>query len=144
MAWRELEFRDFGRLPRRFAFSGGLVGLGDRYRKPSVLSRIPTMLITFALVSIGWVFFRAPTLPDSLTVLRVLFAPKLGDWPVPAPMMCLAAASLVIAVLEERFGLGERISRAPVWIVAAAIGALLFLVELFGQDKAIPFIYFQF
>ena len=121
-----------------------LLGLGDRSRKPGIVLRVPAMLITFALVSIGWVFFRAPTLPDSLIVLRALFARNLGNWPVPASMMCLAAASLVIAVLEERFGLGERISRAPMWSVAAVIGVLLFLVELFGQDKSIPFIYFQF
>jgi hypothetical protein len=58
--------------------------------------------------------------------------------------MVLAAAALIIAILEERFSLGERVSRAPVWAVAAMIGVLLFVVELFGQDAALPFIYFQF
>lgn len=121
-----------------------LLGLGDRDRKPPLVLRIPAMLVTFALVSIGWVFFRARTLPDSLTVLRALAGAPLGKWPVPPALMFLAAAALIIAILEERFSLGERISLAPVWAVAAVIGMLLFLVEIFGQDASLPFIYFQF
>lgn len=121
-----------------------LLGLGDRYRQPPLLLRIPATAITFTLVCIGWVFFRARTLPDSIAVIRALLAPDSGDWPVPAPIMCLAAAGLAIAILEERFPLAEHLSRAPLWTVAAIAGSLLFLVEIFGQDAALPFIYFQF
>ena len=121
-----------------------LLRIGDRYRKPAVLFRVPEMLFTFALVSIGWVFFRAKTLHDSLFVIRALFGAKLGKWPVPSWLMFLAAAALLVAIVEETLGLSERVSRASTWSVAAIIGMLLFLVELFGQDAALPFIYFQF
>lgn len=35
-------------------------------------------LLTFAFVVIAWVFFRAPTLPDALSILRAMFTPSFG------------------------------------------------------------------
>jgi D-alanyl-lipoteichoic acid acyltransferase DltB (MBOAT superfamily) len=102
-------------------------------------------ILTFALVSIGWVFFRAANLSDSLWVIGNLFhGPRghtlLGPW-----YLRLIALALLLAVLEEKAEWFERVVRAPAWVYASAMAILLFAVELLGvTEVAVPFIYFQF
>ncbi len=103
--------------------------------------------LTFGLVSIGWVFFRAATFADSRYVISQMFqraagAPNL----LIAPWLAwLAVFSLIAAFLEERLDWAERLPRGPAWAYAAALIVLLFVVETVGvTDKQIPFIYFQF
>ena len=103
--------------------------------------------LTFGLVSIGWVFFRAATFADSRYVVSQMFqraagAPNL----LIAPWLAwLAVFSLIAAFLEERLDWAERLPRGPAWAYAAALIVLLFVVETVGvTDKQIPFIYFQF
>lgn len=102
-------------------------------------------LFTFILVCIGWVFFRAATLHDSLQVLGQMFhAPPghmlLGPW-----YLRLAGLSLVLAILEETTGWFDALAKAPAWAYAAVLALLLLSVELVGvSETAVPFIYFQF
>jgi alginate O-acetyltransferase complex protein AlgI len=104
-------------------------------------------LLTFALVCVGWVFFRAVTLEDSLFVLGQMFA---GAWNpadvlVPAWLFAFVGLALLIAMAEERWEWIERMPRGPAWAYAAAVVLLLFAVELLGvTEKTVPFVYFQF
>jgi hypothetical protein len=64
---------------------------------------------------------------------------------IPAWLGCVLAASLAIALFEEKFEWIERLAKGPAWAYVAAVVALLFCVELIGvTEKAIPFVYFQF
>jgi len=102
-------------------------------------------LATFALVSIGWVFFRAATLRDSLNILGRLFTGPHGHIVWPHWMLWYAILMLLLAVLEERRQWFERLPAAPAWAYAAAIAMCLFCLELIGfTDRPVPFIYFQF
>jgi hypothetical protein len=57
----------------------------------------------------------------------------------------MLAASLAIALFEEKFDWIERLARGPAWAYVAAVVTLLFSVELVGvTEKAVPFVYFQF
>ncbi len=103
------------------------------------------VILTFALVCVSWVFFRASTLRESVSVIGQMF------WSPPGVSLfqnfhfLLAAGALAVALLEEYAGLLERILRAPAWIQTAALTVMLFCLEIFGVvGVSIPFIYFQF
>jgi alginate O-acetyltransferase complex protein AlgI len=102
-------------------------------------------IVTFALVTIGWVFFRAADLHQSAAIIRQMFAGPHGKSLLSPWHVGLAAVALGIALVEERWEAVERLMTAPVWAYAAALAAMLFCLELFGViDASIPFIYFQF
>jgi alginate O-acetyltransferase complex protein AlgI len=99
---------------------------------------------TFALVMIGWVFFRAADLPQSLQVLRQMFAGRghllLANWHLE-----LIGIALVLAVVEEKFEGFERVMKAPMLAYASALALMFLCIEVFGViDASIPFVYFQF
>jgi len=102
-------------------------------------------VITFALVMIGWVFFRAGTFHDSLYVLhQMLFVPH-GKQLIPRWEKLLAVFTLVLALLEEKKEWFEEISLGPAWAYGAVCALLLLSVELIGYtEAALPFVYFQF
>ena len=102
-------------------------------------------LATFGIVLIGWVFFRAKDLPDSLYILRQMFIAAPGKVLLERWHWGLAAVSLVVAFAEEHFDASERLMRGPGWAYATALTALWFCIEIFGVvDVSIPFVYFQF
>jgi alginate O-acetyltransferase complex protein AlgI len=102
-------------------------------------------MITFALVCIGWVFFRATTLHDSVYVIQQMVSWHGKAGLIPIWLTCVLAASFVIALFEEKFEWIERLAHGPAWAYVAAVVTLLFSVELIGvTEKAVPFVYFQF
>ncbi len=104
--------------------------------------RIP---LVFLFVLHGWVFFRAATFVDAIQVLSHLWRGPLGDWMLASWQMALMGLAAIIAIVEERWALEERIIRAPAPVYVAVIAFMLFLLEIFAVvDVKIPFIYFQF
>jgi alginate O-acetyltransferase complex protein AlgI len=103
------------------------------------------VLLTFALASIGWVFFRARTLSASLEILGRMFHGPAGHLIWPHWQLWIALASLALAVAEERFEWFERLPETPAWVYSAAIAVCLLFLELIGfTDRPVPFVYFQF
>jgi len=101
-------------------------------------------IATFALVMIGWVFFRAADLPQSLQILRQMFRGH-GHLLLAAWHIELITVALVLALVEERFEFFERILKAPMLAYASALALMFFCIEVFGViDASIPFVYFQF
>src|SRR5207249_1569695 len=72
-------------------------------------------LATFGLVLIGWVFFRAKDLPESLYILRQMFTGAPGRILLEPWHWGLAAVSLAVALAEEQFDWLERPAQAPGW-----------------------------
>ena len=105
----------------------------------------PKAVLTFALVMISWVFFRAADLPQSLQVLRQMFRGAPGRLLLEPWHIGLAVLALALAVAEEKREWFERLMEAPVVAYASALAVMLFFLEIFGViDVKIPFIYFQF
>jgi D-alanyl-lipoteichoic acid acyltransferase DltB (MBOAT superfamily) len=106
------------------------------------------MLVTFHLVCLSWVFFRAHTLPDAWHVVTHVWR----DWPalMVNPGVTIYCALFVAVLLfaqtlaERHRGPGEVIDRAPMWVRWAVALAVLMCIPLFGVDGGSQFIYFTF
>ena len=125
-----------------------IVGRKRFMEKPGLLLYPFRAVVTFGLVTIGWVFFRAATLPDSVYVIGQMFS---GGWSragnlIPLWLLVYLGIALLLALLEEKWELVElRLPRGPAWAYVMLIIALLFSVELIGvTETARPFVYFQF
>ncbi len=103
------------------------------------------MILTFSLECIGWVFFRAVDLPQSIHIIGHMFSGVRGHGLLEYWHYGLVAVALIVAIAEEKRAWFERMMRAPAWGYAAAMAAMFFCIEIFGViDASIPFIYFQF
>ena len=120
----------------------GLVGLVDRaWLKPLWVA------LTFVLVTLGWIPFRAPDFASSMATFSALLQPQ--DWQFASahPAIWIVPLGTLLFCLIDRDRrwqdwLTERAS-LPVAAVAGAM-AILFL-EVFAQvDAQVPFVYFQF
>jgi len=135
------------------AYHGGLLSLerlaGRRrfQESPSIWIYPFRAIVTFMLVTVGWLFFRAATLEDSRYILQQMFTGVAGpgDILIPTWLLCLVGFSLLVALAEEKWQCVERLAEGPAWAYSAAVVALLCCVELIGvSEKQIPFVYFQF
>jgi D-alanyl-lipoteichoic acid acyltransferase DltB (MBOAT superfamily) len=118
------------------------------YREPTGMRRVwLARLVTFHLVCLGWIFFRAQSFGDAWDILVGLFT----RWGDPSPLVTTGVL-LAIAV-----GIGSqylprrvprlvmaRFSRLPVPAQAAVLACSLVLVSALGPEGVAPFIYFQF
>jgi len=132
-------------------FHGALLGaerIGGVHRKEDsgwTLLYPFRALLTFLLVLLSWVFFRAATFGDAASVLGQMFSPLEGTFLLNNWQLGLVALSCLLAVLEEKLAWFERLSRAPMWAFASALSLILLFLELFAvTGVAIPFVYFQF
>ena len=102
-------------------------------------------LMTFALVCVGWVFFRAANLHDAIFVLKQMFAGSKGVGLLKNWHLWMIAVSFIAAVLEEKWEVFERMVTGYRWAFVCTIVVFLFWLEVFSVlDEKIPFIYFQF
>ncbi len=109
------------------------------------LLRIPLAALTFLIVNIGWVFFRAKTLAASVFVVGQMFTAELGKVLLTPVQIRLALATLAVALGEEYGGLLTKLTHSPAWLRTAAVVVTLLAIELFtASDQSLPFVYFQF
>lgn len=103
------------------------------------------VLLTFAIVCVSWVFFRAATLDDSLLVLGRMFLWEPGPFLLAGRHLVFIAVTGTLALLEESRGTLGRLGSAPAWVHAVVAALILASIEIFGvTDESIPFVYFQF
>ena len=79
------------------------LGLTKKYRDTPSWRQVPQIILTFLLVSIGWIIFRAPSLHDAwLYVYNMLIHIDHGApwWGMPARMNQLVAAIVLLFALE--------------------------------------------
>ena len=113
---------------------------------PTVVADLVKIAITFMLVLVAWVFFRAASVADAMTILRAMFWPPSLHVTAPAKSMLKDAIWVVPmlvyftwAYLRER---GVKLSPSPVRL-GVALGCLAFLT-LVCREVSDAFIYFQF
>jgi alginate O-acetyltransferase complex protein AlgI len=107
--------------------------------------RIPLGILTFLLVCVGWVFFRAKTFAGAMFVLGQMFSRVPGHSLLSPWQWRMAIFSLIVALAEEYRGTLTRLTASPAWARTLAVVVVLLVIELFSAtERTIPFVYFQF
>jgi alginate O-acetyltransferase complex protein AlgI len=144
-----------------FVVWGGLHGLylaAERFLRgalPKNLALYRTLgfniamaLLTYVLVNITWVFFRAQSIEQAFGMLASMFTLQSGAQMVLyyneiAPAMTIVAGMVTAHWLLRTQSIERLMERTPQWALATAWSLMLFgLVVSQGSDSA--FIYFQF
>ncbi|MEX1279834.1 MAG: MBOAT family protein [Acidimicrobiia bacterium] len=101
--------------------------------------------VTFHVVCLGWVFFRADSFETALAILG-----RLADWgPAPAVtplVLALVVGSIAVQYIPHgaRLRLREGFARLSPVGMTAALGLFLLVLDALGPEGVAPFIYFQF
>jgi len=107
------------------------------------------VFITFNLVSLAWIFFRANSFSDAVYIITHLFngfsiAPS-GILTKQMFMCCIVIVPLVIVDMVERKQYAiDFLAAKPVWVRQLVYLVLIFAIIHLGIIEKIPFIYFQF
>ena len=103
--------------------------------------------LTFCIVCLAWIFFRANTVSDAFLIIKGIFTNLAIPYMRVADFLAIALALTVVFTKEtiDEYGLKIRISDSPVWIVRHMyIVAMIAFIILFGVLNGDQFIYFQF
>jgi alginate O-acetyltransferase complex protein AlgI len=115
---------------------------------PSGVATAARAALTFTVVTLGWVLFRAPTFAAALAVYRALFAGGAGPALLAGWPAVLAAGTVAFGILWlvlERRGFAPAWPRlAPLAQAGSLAGLLLALALLSWPGLAPTFIYFKF
>ncbi|HET7720637.1 MAG TPA: MBOAT family O-acyltransferase, partial [Acidimicrobiales bacterium] len=118
----------------------------EQPRRDTIGWRVGRWLLTFHVVCLGWVFFRA----ESMTGAGDVLARLASGWGSPPQVSALLAATLV-AVLASQFVPRSLVDdargvlvRAPVAATVAMAALALLVVDVLGPEGVAPFIYFGF
>ncbi len=145
-----------------FVVWGGLHGGGQivgrarrRWREAHARPAEPTSagrraiatVVTFQLVCLGWVFFRADSMSSALAVLGRL----VHGWGEASPLVTPAVVAVIAAMLllqnaprTPADALQRSFSRLVPVLQGAAFALVLFSITSLGPQGVSPFIYFRF
>jgi alginate O-acetyltransferase complex protein AlgI len=141
----------------KFVIWGGIHGAWlawERLTSFDKLTRIPSLLrvtLTFVIVNIAWVFFRADHLPAALNYLRSMFSSRHDIPPTeilvratmytPQNLAWMATAAAIAFFGVQTWDLAKKITP---WRAAAAILLLVWAIRMLTLRASTPFLYFQF
>lgn len=132
---------------------GGMLGLERRLGEKHPLRRLPTafgVAVTFVIVCLSWVFFRAKTLGQALSYLGSLFG--LAEVSAASDVVAgalhpeyylavFAASAVAVFGLPNTWQLTERLTLPR---VAFAMAAMVLATLMMWTQTINPFLYFQF
>ena len=104
------------------------------------------VLITFNFVCFTWIFFRAATLENALSILRGLGALTWSTGNLtPVVMGVLVLAAVLHSLPPRWFEISAGIAaRAPFWAQGLAMAALILLIQTLAGRGSAPFVYGNF
>ena len=149
---RLLKDRFLNEKPARVPAAGGPVihkaALVPGFAISPHAARFGLALLTFLVVTITWVFFRAPDFGKAMMILLAMF----GVIPVKIPVLATAAMLKVGLVTAGMLGFHwymrdqsvmKVASRLPAWALGL-VWAFMLIVLVLTQKSSNSFIYFQF
>ena len=116
--------------------------------RPGPLMFVALGLLTYLLVNVTWVFFRAKTFGKAWSVLRGMAGQNPGVAPI-LPTFALTCVGLIVGgILMTHWLMRSRtlesvVAKAPAMVVAV-VWALMGFAILIAQGDGSAFIYFQF
>jgi D-alanyl-lipoteichoic acid acyltransferase DltB (MBOAT superfamily) len=105
------------------------------------------VLLTFHVVTLGWIFFRAASFADALAYLGGIVAPGPDGATTVTPLVLLLIAfGLAMHAMpgDAMRRLAVRVRTLPAPAVATALVALMLVVDAMRYEGIAPFIYFRF
>jgi len=138
----------------------GLFLILERIGLGKLLAKLPSfvqILYTFIVVSISWVFFRAASLTEALTILQnyVTYSSSSFDINIYRGdvintlelqiSLVLLALLIILHYFEYKYDIAAYILKAPVFVRWPIYILMIYAIPLLGQyGEYKPFIYFQF
>jgi alginate O-acetyltransferase complex protein AlgI len=110
--------------------------------------KIAAAVLTYVLVNITWVFFRAESFPAAWKMLGSMVGAHAAVKPVLPSIYIIQTVAVISAMLVAHWTMRDRrledvVERAPWWFLGAIWAAMVFLIVI-TQDEGHAFIYFQF
>jgi alginate O-acetyltransferase complex protein AlgI len=113
------------------------------------LYRVWLALVTYLLVNVTWVFFRAQDFPTAWRMITSMFgfAPEEAGTPLPT-LWIIQVVVTITAMVTIHWRMRDTtieavVQKMPAWLIGLALGVMLFLV-IITQGSGNAFIYFQF
>jgi D-alanyl-lipoteichoic acid acyltransferase DltB (MBOAT superfamily) len=108
-------------------------------------AELAKMVLTFHLVAVTWIFFRAPGFEVAWQYLTGILALR-GGWPAESVVPFVAALILLLAIDVPQYKLKdhEAVLRWPWPVRGLAYAAMIWAICALRSDGTVPFIYFQF
>jgi D-alanyl-lipoteichoic acid acyltransferase DltB (MBOAT superfamily) len=103
-------------------------------------------LVTFHIVCLGWIFFRADSFSTALTLIGRLFS-AWGRAPLVTPLVVITVVGAVaLQYLPPALGgrAQRELARQPWAVQGAILGVFLLLITTLGPQGVAPFIYYKF
>jgi alginate O-acetyltransferase complex protein AlgI len=116
--------------------------------RPGPFSALLLGLLTYVLVNLTWVFFRAKSFHDAWQILGGMVGANGGAAPILPTMRLVTVALIIAAIVCAHWRLRQRtleeaVSETRPWLLAGALGLMLFAIVI-AQGEGNAFIYFQF
>ena len=111
-------------------------------------NRLGLALLTYALVNVTWVFFRAESFAGAGRILAGMLGIAADPKAVLPTIFMIKAGVIVAAIVTVQWLMRNReledvVGRTPWWITGLVTAAMLFAV-IIAQGSGEAFIYFQF
>ena len=127
------------------------LGTTKKYRDAATWKQVPQMVLTFALVVLGWIIFRAPSIADAWQYVAticdksLLSAPWLMNRAFYMPLFISIAVMIICDWFGKQKGYGLAWIGGKHWIVRLGVYYALIVAIYFWQCReTVQFIYFQF
>ncbi len=139
------------------AIHGGFLALErvvkDRWHAHEPTTRLPRpvasglqWILTFHVVCLAWIFFRAESVGTALDLLGGIVAST-----QPNELVTTALVIVIVAMLASQFvrphvveAVQARFTQLGAGLQVAALAGALTVIDVLGPDGVAPFIYFQF
>ena len=105
------------------------------------------IVVTFHVVTLAWIFFRAASFNDAVAYLARIFAPAADATTTITPLiLVLIAGALAMHALPPHGmrDLASRMRRLPVATLGVALALVMLVIDAMRYEGVAPFIYFRF
>ena len=114
-------------------------------KKSNWFGDLVSILLTFILVTVAWVFFRASGVQEAMFIFSKMANPDFGNFQFGSTAAIIAVSMIAILFINERFQNVEQttLNNKP-YLDIAFNAFILFAIITLGVFQKMSFIYFQF
>lgn len=107
---------------------------------------LPAIAFTFTCTCVAWVFFRADSIGEAVSYLRLAATPTLLYWPDLFDAWLLAVIGFLVTVewIQRGRAHGLEVAHLPAWFRRTSYSVVFLLIFFLGRFTKAEFIYFQF